>query len=146
MIFNLFKNNDKNNDSDENINLLKIVALLIHAAKIDENYTEREKKIINDFVNISLKNKENEYVLNFVKKAEVYESNSNQILEYTKEVKKMDIDSKKLILKTLWKIILSDNSSDVYESNLMRRICGLLYIPDKLSGEIKSAILNSEKK
>jgi len=142
MIFKLL--NKKNKEGDEDINLIKMVALLVHAAKIDENYSEREKKIIMDFVIMSLKpvkNMDQEEILGLVKKAEEYENNSNQILEYTKEVKKMSLDKKKLILEFLWKIILSDDKSDVYESNLMRRICGLLYVPDKLSGEIKSNIL-----
>jgi len=142
MIFNLL--NKKNRDDGANVNLIKMIALLIHAAKIDENYSEREKKIIMDFVAISSKSEKNinqEEVLRLVKKAEEYENNSNQILEYTKEVKKMSLDKKKLVLEFLWKIILSDDKSDIYESNLMRRICGLLYVPDKLSGKIKSNIL-----
>ena len=74
------------------------------------------------------------------------EKNSNQILEYTQEVKKMDSDSKKLVLRFLWKIILSDDKSDIYENTLMRRICGLLYLPDKLSGEIKLDIIKEKNK
>ena len=81
-----------------------------------------------------------------IKSAEEYEKNSNQILEYTQEVKKMDSDSKKLVLKFLWKIILSDDKSDIYENTLMRRICGLLYLPDKLSGEIKLDIIKEKNK
>ena len=78
--------------------------------------------------------------------AEEYEKNSNQILEYTQEVKKMDSESKKLVLRFLWKIILSDDKSDIYENTLMRRICGLLYLPDKLSGEIKLDIIKEKNK
>ena len=81
-----------------------------------------------------------------MQQSEEYEKNSNQILEYTQEVKKMDLDTKKLVLKFLWKIILSDEKSDVYENTLMRRICGLLYLPDKLSGEIKMNILKEKNK
>jgi uncharacterized tellurite resistance protein B-like protein len=84
-------------------------------------------------------------ILDLIKDAENYEKNSNQILEYTREVKKMDIKIKTLILEALWGIILSDEKSGVYESNLMRRICGLLYFPDKLSGEIKLNILKRKK-
>ena len=84
-------------------------------------------------------------ILDLIKDSENYQKNSNQILEYTKEVKKMDIKIKTLILETLWRIILSDEKSGVYESNLMRRICGLLYFPDKLSGEIKLNILKRKK-
>ena len=78
--------------------------------------------------------------------AEEYEKNSNQILEYTQEVKKIDSESKKLVLRFLWKIILSDDKSDIYENTLMRRICGLLYLPDKLSGEIKLDIIKEKNK
>ena len=149
MILNLFNKKNNNIDNDEGIDYSKIIALLIHAAKIDENYTEKERKIIFDFVEIFTKNQKktmskNE-ILDLIKDAENYEKNSNQILEYTKEVKKMNIKIKTLILETLWKIILSDEKSGVYESNLMRRICGLLYFPDKLSGEIKLNILKRKK-
>tara|TARA_B100000959_G_scaffold59032_1_gene61934 strand:+ start:2744 stop:3205 length:462 start_codon:yes stop_codon:yes gene_type:complete len=151
MIFNLL---NKKKQTNENTNLIKIIALLIHAAKIDENYSEKEKKIIIEFTSMltnslkesdeSIKNLSQEDTVNLVKKAEEFENNSNQILEYTKEVKKMDSDTKYLVLEFLWKIILSDDKSDVYESTLMRRICGLLYVPDKLSGEIKSNILKGK--
>ena len=149
MILNLFNKKNNNIDNDGGIDSSKIIALLIHAAKIDENYTENEKKIIFDFVEIFTKNQKktmskNE-ILDLIKDAENYEKNSNQILEYTKEVKKMNIKIKTLILETLWKIILSDEKSGVYESNLMRRICGLFYFSDKLSGEIKLNILKRKK-
>ena len=146
----------KSKDQDENNDLIKVAALLIHAAKIDENYSEKEKKIIVEFTTMltnsfeesgkNIKNFSQEYILNLVKKAEEFESNSSQILEYTKEVKKMNLKTKHLVLEFLWKIILSDDKSDVYESTLMRRICGLLYVPDKLSGEIKSNILEEKNK
>ena len=130
--------------------MIKIVSLLIHAAKIDENYTDKEKKLIRDFVaDYTIEKKEiisQDGIFNILKKAEDYENNSNQILEFTKEVKKMELKLKMEILKTLWKIVLSDDKSGIYENNLMRRICGLLYIPDKLSGEIKSSILNGRNK
>ena len=93
----------------------------------------------------SKKNLSKNEILDLISKAEEYEKNSNQILEYTQEVKKLDLKSKQLVLEFLWKIILSDDKSDVYESTLMRRICGLLYLPDKLSGEIKSNILKRKK-
>ena len=149
MILNLFDKKNNNTDNDESIDYSKIIALLVHAAKIDENYTEKEKKIIFNFVEIFTKNQKktmskNE-ILDLIKDAEDYEKNSNQILEYTREVKKMDIKIKTLILEALWGIILSDEKSGVYESNLMRRICGLLYFPDKLSGEIKLNILKRKK-
>ena len=147
MIFNLLNKNDKNETSDKNTNLMKMVALLIHAAKIDENYSKKERELIINFAEMSIKEKlsKNE-ILALVDKAEEYEKNSNQILEFTREVKKMDLKTKRLVLEFLWKIILSDDKSDLYESNLMRRICGLLYLPDKLSGEIKLDIIKEKNK
>ena len=147
MIFSLLEKNK------ENVNLIKMIALLIHAAKIDEHYSQNEKKMILDFIVQSpklLKNNDKEKKMDhneaedLMKKAEEYEGQSNQILEYTREAKKMNMDTKMMIIKFMWKIILSDDKSDIYESNLMRRVCGLLYIPDKLSGEIKSNILKGK--
>ena len=132
---------EKNNDQD----LIKIISLFIHAAKIDEDYTEKEKKIIINFIKKFLTNKRDENsILKLIRESEEKEKNSNQILEYTKEVKKMDLNFKTAVIETLWEIILSDKRSVAYESNLMRRICGLLYVPDRLSGEIKSKILNKK--
>ena len=141
--------------SDKSNDLIKVICLLIHAARIDENYSEKEKKIIINFTELFLKKerKRNENIKNLsqneiislVEKAEKYEKNSNQILEYTQKVKKMDLNTKKLVLEFLWNIILSDDKSDIYESTLMRRICGLMYVPDKLNGEIKSNILKGKK-
>ena len=146
MIFNLIKNKKSEKAESENEDLIKILALLIHAAKIDENYSEKEKKLIMSFTEMSLNKKlDNEQIKSLVDQAEQYEKNSNQILEFTQEVKKMDFNTKRRVLEFLWKIILSDNKSDVYESNLMRRICGLLYLPDKLSGEIKLDIIRKNK-
>ena len=146
MIFNLIKNKKSEKAQSENEDLIKILALLIHAAKIDENYSEKEKKLIISFVEMSSNKKlDKEQINSLVDQAEQYEKNSNQILEFTQKVKKMDINTKRRVLVFLWKIILSDNKSDVYESNLMRRICGLLYLPDKLSGEIKLDIIRKNK-
>ena len=145
-MLNIFKNKDKNKEGDEESNLIKIAALLIHAAKVDENYSEKEKKLIMSFAEMSSNKKlDNEQIKSLVDQAEQYEKNANQILEFTQEVKKMDFNTKRRVLEFLWKIILSDNKSDVYESNLMRRICGLLYLPDKLSGEIKLDIIRKNK-
>ncbi len=144
MILNFLKKTKSSTDDNKNNDLIKIIALLIHAAKIDENYSEVEKKIIFNFV-INFSKKPKEEVLNIIKKSEEHEKSSNQILEYTRSVKKMDLKLKTLVIETLWKIILSDNKSGQYESNLMRRICGLLYLPDKLSGEIKLNILKGKK-
>ncbi len=146
MIFNLIKNKKSEKAQSENEDLIKILALLIYAAKIDENYSEKEKKLIMTFAEMSSNKKlDNEQINSLIDQAEQYEKNSNQILEFTQEVKKMDFNTKRRVLEFLWKIILSDNKSDVYESNLMRRICGLLYLPDKLSGEIKLNIIRKNK-
>ena len=146
MIFNLIKNKKSEKAQSENEDLIKILALLVHAAKIDENYSEKEKKLIMSFAEMSSNKKlDNEQINSLIDQAEQYEKNSNQILEFTQEVKKMDFNTKRRVLEFLWKIILSDNKSDVYESNLMRRICGLLYLPDKLSGEIKLDIIRKNK-
>ena len=132
----------KNKEGSEEDNLIKIAALLIHAAKVDENYSEKEKLIIINFLkSVDLK-------IDFKKimqKAEKDEENSNQILEYTQEIKKNNLEFKKDIIKILWTIILSDNSSDIYESTLMRRIAGLLYVPDKIIGELKLEVLKENK-
>ena len=154
MIFKLLDKNKKNM-IDKNNDLIKVICLLIHAARIDENYSEKEKKIIIDFTglflekekaqNKNIKSLSQKDIINLVEKAEEYEKNSNQILEYTQKVKKMDLNTKKLVLEFLWNIILSDDKSDIYESTLMRRICGLMYVPDKLNGEIKSSILKEKK-
>ena len=147
MILNLFKKDKELNLEEKNIDLIKMISLLIHAAKIDENYTEKEKSLIMSFIEMNSKKKiDKKEVFKLMNDAETHEKNSNQILEYTQEVKKMDLNTKKLVLEFLWKIILSDEKSDVYESTLMRRICGLLYLPDKLSGDIKLKILNEKNK
>ena len=147
MILNILKKNKETNLEDKKIDIIKMVSLLIHAAKIDENYTDKERNLIINFIEMSFKNNLDEKkILDLIREAEIYEKNSNQILEYTQEVKKMDIDTKKLVLEFLWRIILSDNKSDMYESTLMRRICGLLYLPDKLSGEVKLKILKEINK
>ncbi len=121
--------------------LTKIAALLIHAAKIDDNYSDKEKLIIVSFLK-SIGVKKN--IEEIIKKAEIEETQSNQILRYTQEIKKNSLEFKKEIVKILWKIILSDGKSDMYENTLMRRIAGLLYIPDKLIGEIKTEVLNKK--
>ena len=142
MIFDILNKTKKTEIVPEDSKLVKIAALMIHAAKIDENYTQKEKKIIIDFLKSTNKDLDHEMILN---QAEASETDSNQILEYTKEIKKNTLDFRKTILKILWKIILSDKNSDLYESNLMRRICGLLYLSDKISGEIKQEILKEKK-
>tara|TARA_B100000287_G_C20257609_1_gene632631 strand:- start:155 stop:577 length:423 start_codon:yes stop_codon:yes gene_type:complete len=137
-MINIFKKSQDKSNSSEEENLIKITALLIHAAKIDDNYSEKEKLIIANFL------KSTDSKINFesvMKKAEYEEENSNQILKYTQEIKKSTLEFRKEIIKILWKIILSDNKSDMYEGTLMRRIAGLLYVPDKLIGEAKLEVL-----
>jgi len=119
----------------EQTDLIGIIALLIHAAKIDENYSEKEKKIIKDFLNKFQSNVDTQKKI--LDEAEKLESDSNQLLNFTNIIKKNEKIDKYMIIEQLWKIIISDNNSDQYETNLMRRICGLIYFPDKLSGEIK---------
>ena len=136
-MFNFFKK--KNKEVIEN-SLVKIAALLIHVAKIDENYTQKEREIIKKAI-MKLSSK-NEIIDNVLIKAEKIEKNSNQILDFTREVKNMNEDSKIKIVEVLWNIIYSDSSADVYENNLMRRLTGLLYLDPKIVGDIKKKINN----
>ena len=130
----------------ENNFLIKVCALLIHAAKIDENYTDKEKDLINNFINkFSEENSQNKTSSEIFEEAEKQEKDSNHILEFTREIKKMDMKIRILVLETLWEIVLSDKKSGIYESNLIRRICGLLYISDKISGEVKLSIIEKNK-
>ena len=112
-----------------------IAALLIHAAKIDEIYSDHEKKIIVDFIDNNTKDKSQSQKI--LTNAEILEADSNQLLNYTQIIKDGSLEIKKEIIEQLWKILISDNSVDQYESNLMRRICGLIYFSDKDSGEIR---------
>ena len=135
-----------NNKDKQDIELTKIVSLLIHAAKIDENYTDKEKDLINNFINkFSEENSQNKTSSEIFEEAEKQEKDSNHILEFTREIKKMDMKIRILVLETLWEIVLSDEKSGIYESNLIRRVCGLLYIPDKISGEIKLSVIEKNK-
>ena len=122
--------------------IIGIAALLIHAAKIDEIYSEKEKKIIFSFVKSNLNDETS--VDKIIQEAESLEKNSNQLLNYTKIIKDSSIKIKSEIIEQLWKILISDNNVDLYESNLMRRICGLIYFSDKESGEIKMRLLKSK--
>jgi len=141
VITKLFKKTKKDKEIIDNNSLAKITALLIHAAKIDDNYSQKEKEIIMDFLKSMDKSLDAE---NILKQAEKEEEDSSQILRYTQEIKKNTLKFKSMIIKVLWKIILSDNNLDAYEDNLMRRICGLLHFPDKLSGEIRLEILKEK--
>ena len=120
--------------------VIGITALLVHAAKIDEQYSDHEKKLIKEFINSYLKNSNDE----ILQKAEEIEKNSNQLLNFTNLIKKNTIEVKSDIIEHLWKIIISDNTIDQYESNLMRRVCGLIYFPDKMCAEIKLKLLNNK--
>ena len=130
-----FKEQKKNKNDD---NLKKIAALLIHAAKIDEDYSIKEKEIIKQTLLEIGANKEN--IDEIMKDGSEIEQNSNQILEFTKKVKIMDEDNKIRIVETLWRIIYSNKAADVYETSLMRRLAGLLYIDSKIMGDIKERI------
>ncbi len=129
----------KKKDDDQKDNyLVKVCALLIHAAKIDQDYTQQEEEIIiKTLLELGLK-KEN--LPNTIKEAKIIEENSNQILEFTREVKNLSDQNKIRIVEALWSIIYSNNDADIYESNLMRRLAGLLYIDSKTMGDIKSKI------
>ena len=118
-------------------NLKGVAALLVHVARVDEAYTDKEKQIIKSFIN-SFNESDGNLIL---KEAEELESNSNQLLSFTRAVKDQELEVKKEIIEHLWKIIISDQNVDHYEANLMRRICGLIYFPDKLCGEIKIKVL-----
>ena len=125
-------------EKNENNDLSKVAALLIHAAKIDENFSENEEVIIKQaLLQIGVNNENLEKIFSNGKKIE---ENSNQILDFTREVKNMEEEKKIRIIETLWKIIYSNNDADIYETNLMRRLTGLLYIDSKLMGDIKEKI------
>ena len=140
MLKNLFK---KKGESPKDKNIL-IIALLVHAAKIDENYTEIEKEIIKKVImqlnGINLDESEK-----LLKIAEKKEEESNQIIGFTSEIKKYSMEFRLKIIEIIWKIVYSDGASDNYETNLIRRICGLLYVSDKDNGIIKMRIKNLSK-
>ena len=121
--------------------VIGISALLVHAAKIDENYSDHEKELVKEFIKSYLKDENLDEIL---KKAEEIEKNSNQLLNYTNIIKQNSSEIKKDIIEHLWKVLISDNTVDQYESNLMRRICGLIYFSDKECAEIKLNLLNSK--
>ena len=123
----------------EKENLKKITALLVHVAKVDENYSEKEKNIIKNFIiSFSYNDKDSETIL---QEAEKLESDSIQLFNFTSTIKKEPLEVKTEVIEHLWKIIISDQSVDQYESSLMRRVCGLIYFPDKLAGDIKLKFL-----
>ena len=135
--------NKKKREDSDNKNIL-VAALLIHAAKIDENYTDAEKKIIKQAL-MELNSISSDQTEKLIKLAEEKEEESNQIVEFTKEIKKYSMEFRLKIIEVIWKIVYSDGTSDDYESNLIRRICGLLYISGKDNGIIKTKVQNLSK-
>ena len=126
------------NDSNQKNELAKVAALLIHAAKIDQNFSKNEEFIIKQtMLEIGAK-KEN--IDQIIQEGKEMENDSNQILDFTKKVKNMEENNKIKIIESLWKIIYSNKEEDIYESNLMRRLAGLLYIDSKIMGDIKEKI------
>ena len=139
-MFNIF--NKKKTQEENNLSLVCIASLLIHSAKIDENFTDKEKKIIKEaLINMGANN---ENVNKIIELAEEKEKDSNQILEFTKQIKNIEEEDKKAIIEALWNIIYSDENADMYETNLMRRLSGLMYLDNKIVGEIKEKIRNKK--
>ena len=135
-MFNLFKKNET--EEKNNLSLVAVASLLIHSAKIDENFTDKEKKIIQEVlieIGADIKN-----ISKIMEEAENKEKDSNQMLDFTKEIKNIDKEEKKIIIEALWNIIYSDKKADMYETNLMRRLTGLLYLDSKVVGDIKEKV------
>ena len=137
-MFNLFKKEKENKNNEDHLSLTSVAALLIHSAKIDQNFTEKEKDIIKKAL-IEMGADGNK-LDEIIKDAEIKEQDSNQILEFTKEVKNKNVDEKKIVIEALWNIIYSDEDADIYETNLMRRLSGLLYLDPKVVGDIKEKV------
>ena len=141
-MFSLFKKDTENNNDDNHLSLISIASLLVHSAKIDEYFTEKEKNIIkNALIEMGADQNDLDKIL---KDAELKEKDSNQILEFTKEVKNKSIEEKKIVIEALWNIIYSDENADIYETNLMRRLSGLLYLDPKVVGDIKEKIKSNQ--
>ena len=135
-MFNLFKKNET--EEKNNLSLVTVASLLIHSAKIDENFTDKEKKIIQEVLiemGADIKN-----ISKIMEEAESKEKDSNQMLDFTREIKNIDEEEKKIIIEALWNIIYSDKNADMYETNLMRRLSGLLYLDNKVVGDIKEKV------
>ncbi len=139
-MFNLFKKNEP--EKKDNLSLIAIASLLIHSAKIDENFTEKEKKIIKSAL-IEMGANIDE-VDKIIEESEKKEKDSNQILDFTREIKNINENKKKLIIEALWNIIYSDKNADMYEANLMRRLSGLLYLDNKVVGDIKLKVIKKK--
>ena len=135
-MFNIF--NKKETEKENNVSLIAVASLLIHSAKIDENFTDKEKKIIQNALIEMGANNDN--LIEIMKEAETKEKDSNQILDFTRQIKNIEEEDKKIIIEALWNIIYSDENADMYESNLMRRLSGLLYLDNKTVGDIKEKV------
>ena len=141
-MLNFFKNK-KVTTEDNDISIISVTSLLIHAAKIDENYAENEKNIIKKtLIKLGAGSDEIESIF---EKAELAEQNSNQILEFTKEAKNLEQEKKIILIEALWSIIYSDEQADIYETNFMRRVTGLIYLDNKLVGDIKLKVKNQKR-
>ena len=141
-MFSLFKKEKENKNDENHLSLTSVAALLVHSAKIDQNFTEKEKDIIKKaLIEMGADNNNLDEIL---KDAEIKEQDSNQILEFTKEVKNKSFEEKKIVIEALWNIIYSDDKADIYESNLMRRLSGLLYLDAKVVGDIKEKVKSNQ--
>ena len=136
-MFNIFKKEETEKDNNHP-SIMAVACLLIHSARIDENYTDKERKIIKDAI-IEM-GADNENIDNLIKDAEEKEKDTNQILDFTREIKNINEEDKKIIIEALWDIVYSDEDADMYETNLMRRLSGLLYLDSKVVGDIKEKV------
>ena len=137
-MFDLFAKKKETREDKNHLSLISVAALLVHSAKIDENFTEKERIIIKKAL-VEMGADQNN-LDNIIKDAELREKDSNQILEFTREVKNKNIEEKIIVIEALWNIIYSDKNADMYETNLMRRLSGLLYLDPKIVGDIKDKI------
>ena len=141
-MFNIFKK-DETEKEDNHPSIIAVACLLIHSARIDENYTDKEKKIIKDAI-VEM-GSGTEEIDKIMQDAELKEKDSNQILDFTREIKNINEEDKKIIIEALWDIIYSDEDADMYETNLMRRLSGLLYLDAKVVGDIKEKVSQKKK-
>ena len=141
-MFNLFSKEKQAKQDESHLSLISVAALLIHSAKIDENFTEKERSIIKKALIEMGANEDN--IDKIIEDAELKEKDANQILDFTKEVKNKSIEEKKIVIEALWTIIYSDEKADMYEANLMRRLSGLLYLDAKSVGDIKEKVRSNQ--
>ena len=141
-MFDLFAKKKETRKDKNHLSLISVAALLVHSAKIDENFTEKERIIVKKAL-VEMGADQNN-LDNIIKDAELREKDSNQILEFTREVKNKNVVEKTIVIEALWNIIYSDKNADMYETNLMRRLSGLLYLDPKIVGDIKNKIENKK--